>query len=237
MVITTQLTKDYYIKAKPLFESVKKYWDKRFVLGCIDFDPTNYDGEYFVVPINKIKSYRKDWPKNRNFYVSMQAGEFAEYIDCEDDEVIICIDADTIMQAELNENFIIDKLKNYDLLSTYGAWPPTDLNSVLNNLKSKSQIANASNYLEFTASILIAKKKFFKELAVKYNETLNDYIPLCEHHALTQWVINWVCTEYSVFYLPPIFQCGSWYEGFGASGKPLKINGQTIIFNHNKFND
>ena len=238
MIITTQVTEDYYPKALLLWESVKKYWPGRFVLGCIGFDPEGYNGEWFRCELSDIKSYRTDWPKNRQGYVSMQNGEFIEWIKCNEDDIIIQIDADAIMQRPMTDkeiNHLKIKAELYDIMSVHSSNPPTNLSDVLINLGGKED-KRWTLEREFTASFLIAKPKMFRSLMGEYIYQFDSMTRLTNHHAGTQWLTNICCTLGSVYILDPIFQCASWYNTFDTTVEDgvLKYKGETVLFNHTK---
>lgn len=238
MILTSQMTHDYYLKAQPLLESVKKYWHDRFVLGCIGFNPEGYTGEWFRVEREDIPSYRPDYPKNRPSFVTMQNGDFAKYIDCPDDEVIICVDADTVMQrclTTLEVNYIYEGMKQHVLLTVYPNEPAQELYIAIANIGGKKYAIHGK---EFTTSFLIARKRTFTRLAERYNELFPLLPFITEHHAGNQWLLSLICRDEPVLIMLPKYQCASWYSGFSTTVENgiLKVNGETVIFNHTKFN-
>lgn len=249
MILTTQMTEDYYLKAQSLLQSVKQFWHDRFVLGCIGFTPTNFTGEWFRVEHNDIPSYHPYYPVNRRGFVTMQNGDFAKYIDCADDEVIICVDADTIMQREFKKQdftYINSKLKSNVLISVYPNNPPQSIMTVSHNLGCKWQ--DAANILqpvryagyvnEFTTSFMISTKHWYTKLASEYNALFDKLPLLTDHHAGNQWLFNIVCAAYRTEVMPAKYQCASWYTGFDTTVEDglLKVDGEIVIFNHTKFN-
>lgn len=249
MIITTQVTYDYYEKAKPLFDSIKKYWKGRFVLGCIDFIPEDNSIESFTVSRHQIKSYRESYPKNRSNFITMQNGEFAKYIHCLDDEIILCIDADTIMQREFTADELMNigyLLESNDILSVSHSNPRLTLKQVIINLGLKMNAGelnlaygkNWDNLYEFTTSFLIAKKKTFLELERDYLAYFDRLMLTTDHHAGNQWLLNYICKDYKTAVLQPAYQCASWYDKFNTETKEglLYVNNELTIFNHTKFN-
>lgn len=203
-------------------DSIYKYW------GTKGFWPIFIAG--------KPESFRTDWPKNRSYYASMQAGEFVDFIDCPEDEIIICIDADTIMQRSFTKEEISTikaRLKHNDILSVYGAYPPNTMLQVLKNIGYKdidiSHFSDRHEWLgfpEFTASFMMAKKSIFRKLRDLYLVNFDEMTKITGHHAGTQWLINWVCyNHFKVGILPAKFQCGEWYDGADM---------MDVIFNHTK---
>ena len=242
-IITTQITEDYYLRTKPLFDSIKRYWKGRFVIGFIDFLPKDYDGEYYLMQKENIFTYRSDYPKNRNSFVCPQGGEFIEYLNCLDDDVIMQIDADTIMQRELDENELLNLIPiDNEIISVYSANPQMSLYQVSKNLNfiNPEQFKHLENVLEFTGSILIANKKTFMILRDKIIEQWDEFIKLNSHHAGIQWLISKISREnFKIKILNNIYQCGIWYQTFNTSihNHKLYIDNNIVIFNHTQFND
>lgn len=243
-VITSQMTEDYFEMSKPLFETVKKYWKGRFIIGCIDFEPKNYDGEYYLMKRSEIKSFRTDFPSNRINYVCPQAGEFIDLIpNINDKTIIIQIDSDTIMQRpftdeELEKIWVNDN----ELLSVYNSNPPVNLFEVCKNLSFKTldKYKNLNKFYEFTASMIIANKKTFKNLRDHYVNSMNELASVCQHHAGGQWLINKIAYEnFDVKIIDSTFQCGSWYMTFNTKviDNLLYLNDKMVIFNHTKYLD
>jgi len=242
-IITTQVTENYYEKTKPLFKSVNKYWKGRFVVGFIDFIPTDYVGEYYLMRRKDIATYRTDYPKNREDFVCPQGGEFIDYLNCNDDDVILQIDADTIMQREMTA----DELSNLipeegEMVSLYCANPPLSLYKVTQNLgfKNPEDYKYLEKYNEFTGSILIANKKTFIKLRDLIISEWEDMIKVNSHHAGIQWLISKVTHEnLKIRILNNIYQCGNWYQYFNTSvyNYKLYLDGKVVVFNHTQFND
>lgn len=242
-IITTQITEDYYEKSKPFFNSVKKYWTGRFVVGFIDFHPKDYVGEYFLMEKKDIYTYRKDYPKNRASFVCPQGGEFIDYLICEDDDVIIELDSDTIMQREITESELLEMIpKENEIVSVYCANPPLSLYKVTQNLKftNPEDFKNLENLNEFTGSILIANKKTFIKLRDYVISGWDEMIKVNGHHAGIQWLISKVSHEHlNIRILNNVYQCGNWYQYFNTTIRNYKLylNDDIVIFNHTQFND
>ncbi len=225
MVITFFWTLSYSEKAELLSDSLDKHWldtDKHTSFGCLYFK-------------ERLKSYRENWPENRQGYSCPQAGEFADWWDWSENEILCNIDADTIMQRPFRREELAQikaRLKHNDILSVYGAYPPTNLLGVLKNIGRKD--ADLSEFPgtdwmskpEFTASFMIARKSTFRKLRDEYLKLFDAMTKITGHHAGTQWLINYVCYKhFKVGILPPKFQCGEWYDGADMTD---------VIFNHTK---
>lgn len=242
-IITTQVTENYYQRTKPFINSVRKYWNGRFVIGFIDFMPNDYVGEYYLMNKKDIYTYSTEYPKNRSNFVCPQGGEFIDYLDCEEDDVIIQVDADTIMQREMTEGELLNLIPQEDeILSVYCAKPSISLYDVTKNLDftRPRDYLYLNKYHEFTGSILIANKKTFTKLRDYVIAEWNDMIRVNSHHAGIQWLISKVTHEnLKIRILDNIYQCGSWYYTFNTSihNYKLYLDNNIVVFNHTQFND
>lgn len=242
-IITTQITSDYYQKTKPLFNSLNKYWKNRFVVGFIDFFPDDYVGEYYLMKKADIYTYSSEYPKNRSSFVCPQGGEFIDYLNCSDDDVIIQIDADTIMQREITDDELLDLIpEENEIISVYCANPPQNLYQVAKNLNfiNSEQFEYLKKLNEFTGSILIGNKKTFGKLRDLIILQWNDFIKINSHHAGIQWLISKITHEnLKLKLLKNKYQCGAWYLFFNTTIRDHKLylDDNVVIFNHTQFND
>ena len=242
-IITTQITEDYYVKSKPLFDSIKKYWDGRFVVGFIDFLPNDYVGEHYLMEKKDIYTYRLNYPKNRKSFVCPQGGEFIDYLDCDDNDIIIEIDADTIIQRAITETELLELIPDEnEIISVYCANPQLTLYDVARNLKflNLENYEKFKNLKEFTGSILIANRRTFVKLRDLIISEWDEFIKINTHHAGIQWLISKASHEnFKIKILNNIFQCGIWYQTFNTSirNHKLYIDDNVVIFNHTQFND
>lgn len=240
-IITAQITESYYRKCGDFFNSIKENWDGRFVVGFVDFIPTDYNGEYYIMERKKIDTYRVNYPSNRIDYVCPQGGEFIPYINCTNDDVIIQIDADTIMQRKFTNEELLNIIpKENEFISVYGANPPNNLYQVTKNLKfiNSDKYKHLENVLEFTPSFLVAKKTSFLNLRNEIINIWDDFIKINSHHAGIQWVISKIVNEkFKIKIVDSKYQCAEWYIDFKCRkhNNQLYINNELVIFNHNKF--
>lgn len=244
MIITTQYTPEYAGKAAALSASLDQHWS----------------GARALVEVGNranVATFRKDWPRNRANYCCPQAGEFVDWIECPEDEIIICVDADTVMMRPFTPDElyrIARQLESSDVLAVLNAYPPSTLRQVLygypgTELRDGKQKPRTTlgctvpfneacdlfpafekwqGEPEFTASFLVARKRDFRRLATHYVRLFDNMTRLTGHHAGGQWLVNYVCREYlAVAILPPVYQCAPWYGG----GAPHMHN---VIFHHTK---
>lgn len=242
-IITIQITADYYEKTKPLFNSINKYWKGRFVVGFIDFFPSDYHGEYYQMEKKNIYTYRIDYPKNRENFVCPQGGEFIDFLNCNDDDVIIQIDADTIMQREITNDELINLIPNEnEIISVYCANPPQSLYQVAKNLDfiNFEDFKYLEKFDEFAASILVGNKKTFMKLRDLIISEWDEMVKVNIHHAGIQWLISKVTHEnLKLKLVDNVYQCGNWYIKFNTSvfNYKLYLDDKIVIFNHTQFYD
>ena len=248
-ILTTQVTKDYYERARPLFESVFEHWPHRFLIGCIGFVPDDYtpDTHYFV-SIKNVATYRNDYPRNRDDFVCMQGGEFIDYLNCDDDDLVIEIDADNIMQRP----FTADELaaivpERNQIIATYPANPPQSLHTVWKNLRFKMNrsytdlLYGVNDRPEFCGAFLVARATTWRRLrgfVVNYFDTMVA-ANARGHHAGIQLLISAIAwRHFNVRVVGNHYQVGQWYKRFNTSVEDdkLLLDGEVVIFNHNKFN-
>lgn len=255
IILTTQLTYNYYEKTKPLFDCIKHNWHDwhgLFYPIFIGFK-SGYVGYPFYADIKNVKTYRKDYPLNRKNYVCLQAGEFLDFIPnrlIDDDDVIIQIDSDVIMQRPFTKEELSNIIpEENQIISVLSSNPPPTLEKVsdyacfhkkLGPLAMKNIWGNDwQDKTEFTGSILIARKSTFKKLRDYYVSGFDDLTKTFDHHAAGQWFINYLgYKHFDVRIIDSIYQCADWYQTFNTSEKngKLTINDKTVIFNHTKYN-
>ncbi len=237
MILTTQLTRDYYSKAQPLIQSVKRYWPGAFKIGAIGF----HLHDAYHIPIDKVRTYRNNYPSNRPFFVTTQGGEFLDFMDVPDDEVIMCIDADCVMQRAFTEEEIKEFTPEIgQIIVTYPRKPPQALLEVSANLKFKhtDKFPDLDNF-EFCGAFLVARADTFRRLADHVADRFDDLVEVNSHHAGIQFLISYVGYRYfDIKIVSNIYQVGDWYledYNFSHDGKKLLLDGECVVFNHTKF--
>lgn len=242
-IITTQITESYYERSKSLFNSLNQHWKDRFVVGFIDFVPADYRGEYYLMKREDIGTYRTDYPKNRTDFVCPQSGEFIDYLDCTDDDVIIQIDADSIIQREITDAELLTLIpKENEFITVYGANPPNNMYVVTQNLGfvDPEQFKYLEDLPEITPSFIVGKKKTFSDLRDVILSEWEKFIKINSHHAGIQWITSKLIHEkFKLKVVDNTFQCGDWYLSFNLSvrNNRLYLNDDMVLFNHTKFND
>jgi len=241
---------NYFNKATELWKSLKELPHKKQIL-CVGFDKQLEGFETARCELKNLKSYRNGFPSNRDFYVCCEGGEFLDYFDYSDDDVIVHIDADMIVQRDFNENElrILSELKFGDVLGNINTNPYTHLREEYWKLKPKKGLLytqrmfpNFWNEPIFCAGVVVCTAKTYKE--VIYNHYLSNIelmISLFDHHAAGQWLMNYICNDRGmVYFMDNDFHNGDWFINMGTStfkGKLYDEKNRLVMFNHTKFDE
>lgn len=259
--IILAMDQNYWNKAHDygLWKSLaKNVPDRNFgvKLIAIGFDvPENsklfsrYNWGWQRVELEDMPTYRKDWPKNRPFFVCAEGGDFYKYMKIPDTQTLIHMDADMVMQREfttLEYNQILD-LRVGEVGSTLASVPSMTLESEAKRLNPQAPLEDIKkdfpNHWDkplFCSGMIVAK-------GITYRRIIKDhYIPLMpkiqkyfDHHAAGQWLMNWVVYEHGSFVnLHHTFSHADWFIGSKKEEKDNKLlyNGDIVLFNHHKFN-
>lgn len=224
MILATSITPAYLEKSKPFFDSVNKYFDGKKICFTIGFK-TDIEGWETVEAEPECK-----WtPENRKDYGCLQHGEFIKHYPFLDSDQVLFCDSDMILQREFKTNF---KLEGFIVSDC--SFPAQTLQEASENLGKKY----SGQGKEFCTCWMLATAKDWKELFNKVRANygfLNDYT----HHAAWQLLINRIANKaFNVFRIDPVFCTADWYKGSEAVYEEgiLKVKGETVFFNHHKFN-
>lgn len=237
---------NYFQKATELWKSLR---DKPYQVHvmCIGFSfPSEWIGENFVckrVELEEMKSYRPNFPDNRPFYVCPEGGDFLDFFDYDDDDIIISLDADMIMQRDFTktEIKILENLQHYEVAGTLSANPPVTFAQEWKNVKAKGDCPDYAIEDEniICAGMIITTAKTYRELIYSlYIKHLDEWMESIRHHALGQLLINCI-VHYNaeMVYLNQEMCDAFWYTGTPTSIKDKKLysGGKLVLFNHTKF--
>ena len=237
--IVLAMNKEYLHKGgNVLIDSLKKYHTGRICFLQIDFYESILGVECQSAKLTDIHSFRKDFPKNRPFYICAESGDFLDYFDFDEDEYILHIDADMILQREIvwPDGFDFKKI----LVTRNGYRTLNDEAKILN---PKAEISEQGDC--YIAALIGATYSDYKEIRKRHNELIYKYQDIFGHHATGQWVISLVIRDMDkhVLDVADPFHSACWYETMPSrhviKNKELYVSGlydhQKVIFNHTKF--
>jgi hypothetical protein len=246
--IVVACTKDYYNKAYLLWESLKNLPYKKQIL-CIGFDVELEGFETKRCELKDLKSYRSNFPKNRDFYVCAEGGEFLDYFEYKDTDVIVHIDADMIVQRDFNEKelYFINKLKFGEVLGSGGSVPETSMREEYWKLRGKQGLIKTRDTFPnhwdkpmFCAGVVLCTAETYRKvIRDNYLSSINKMVAHFDHHAAGQWLMNYFVHEYGKYIeMNGEFHNADWFIDTGGvvKNKKLYFKNQLVMFNHTKFN-
>lgn len=234
MIVTTQITKDYYDKCKDFIASLDANYPN-YAIGCIDF--TIPDCNFYTIKSDNLL-YNGYSCSTRSKYVCLQHGEFMDWLNVSDDEVILNIDADVIIQDKLPEL----KPKDGELLVTRCAYPSAKLYEVVKNKRLKANYDKLSSiynlqYDEFSAAVICATAKTWKDF-YKIFKSRFEHVKLIDHHAAGMFIMNCIAYEFfDVTFLDDSFHNATWFNGTKTHFKDgwLMLEEEKVKIIHTKF--
>lgn len=263
LALVLAMDEEYFKKAclNNTFKSIKANWPYRVCVLTIGFDINDRDygfqdgWEFAHCALKDLFSYRTDWPKNRPFYVCAEGGEFLNYFEFEDDEIIVHIDADMVMQRRLSAqeiNELVQATKGNQVASTFNSYPIGTLDE--ERVKIGGKEFSLYDQPVFNCGLICCRAQTYEILCRWFNQFFEDVISKHSHHATGQYLINWITHIKLKFHpLPGYFSCGAWFHNQGEitiqhgsqNGNPKTIDvseggllyfqNEIVIFNHNKF--
>jgi len=198
---------------------------------------------------NVSSKYYDGWPENRQNFVSLQTGEFVEYIECDDDDVVIFCDYDITMQKPLT-NAHIEMFSSIDentFLLEYDHFPPImclhDYCLMFKPICGDQKIfelfpENMKSLHVYNAGVIVAKfgawKKLWKNVSNVYCNISNF-----RHHGAIQFLLNH-CMQIDglrIQNLPFDIHNAFWFNGTKSyeKNRKLHIDGIPVVFSHHKF--
>lgn len=214
MIITTQITEDYYNKCGDFFDSLICNYDKSKVkIGCVDFIPKDCPFETYFIPSEKTL-YHNYKCSSRKKYISLQHGEFMDYIG-DVSEPILNIDADVILQDKIGEL----NPKENELLVTDCAFPSFKLIDVAKRPQLKCKDIPKLSFiydlerLEFSAAFICATPSTWKYMNLMFKGNFEN-VKLIDHHAGGMFLINCIANKFfDVTRLPSYYHNADWFFG------------------------
>jgi hypothetical protein len=202
---------------------------------------TDYDNIISVnVDYKKCRFSSRNNLTNRKNYVCLESGEFINFYDFNDDDVLILTDYDIVMQRLFNDNEIeiLNNLPNDKFALNLDCYDGSTLhnlnylgiNNFLNDVDPSWKIYNAG----VQAAKISAWKILFNEWV-----KLSDYIfEKCTHHAAGQLLFNYIVQKNNMVYeMPASFHNANWFNGSLSNIKNgrLVIKDNIVLFNHHKW--
>lgn len=232
------------------------YFNTKHQLWCESIVKNNNIGENimfqvgFKTPLTKINSVNVDYQEcrfstrnnlsNRKNYICLESGEFINFYNFNDDDVLILTDYDVVMQRPFHDNEI-EILNNFPN-DKFGLNLDSYNDNTLHNINYLG-INNFFNDVDpkwriYNAGVQVAKISTWKTL---YNEwsKLSDYVfKNCTHHAAGQLLFNYIVQKNNMVYEMPLsFHNAHWFDDTPSNIKNSKlfVGDDIVLFNHHKW--
>ena len=238
MIITTQVTEDYYNKCNDLFDSLKANFDGKVKIGCIGFKPINCPFDWYYIPPTGL-IYDNYTCLTRKKYVCLQHGEFIKYMNIVNDEPILNIDADVIIQSKLEhlypkDNQILVSQCTFPIRTLLESSTNPRLKANTNRLKELYDLSNN----EFSAAVICATPQSWDKYNLAFKDNFHN-LKLLDHHAAGMFIMN--CIAYSNFEVT--FMDNQWHNADWFIGSPVYLKDGWLYYEdkkvqiiHTKFN-
>jgi hypothetical protein len=252
--LATNCDKDFYnTKPDRIIKSLLEYKSENMEIMFfqIDFDE-KIDGIINVnVPLEKIKESKRFDIENRPWFVCLETGEFVNFYNFNDDDILILLDYDIIQQRYFNDYEInlVNNIKDGEFYLTKNSFTDdrnshSEMNILcidmsLNEDKEPFEIYNTGCQI---AKISTWKKmyEFYKKIHLKWEEK-------CKHHATGQLIFNYIAYENDMIKeLHPSFHSSWGFHGLKHFTRNKKFyvhtdgnmdNGLLVLFNHHVWNN
>lgn len=234
---------DVYFNTKKgnWIESVLKYkkmYDcKIFLISKQAISVPNID----VVLINPADILYSKHPnlKNRTNYMCLESGEFVNFFNFKDTDVVTLCDWDVTMQREMTHDEIklVENLDSNTFAMNKDSYPHSYLNSYLNFNTIFNDIDN--KWIIYNAGVQTAKISAWKLLFSYWKEYYSKVFEQCTHHATGQGLFNYIIQKHNmVKEMPVTYHNAHWFNGTPAhiNNGQLYVGSELVLFNHHKFN-
>jgi hypothetical protein len=178
--------------------------------------------------------------KNRPNFVCLESGEFINFYNFKDDDIVTLCDWDITMQRAMTENEIniINNLNPQHFAMNrdyYPNWPGglhkyLDLNTIFDDIDP--------NWIIYNTGIQTAKVSAWKSLFNYWKEYYDKTFSKLTHHAAGQALFNYIINKHDMLTeMPPTYHNAHWFPGSPVNFKENKlwVNNEPVLFNHHKF--
>ena len=243
--IATNVNKTYF-ETKPgnWIQSVNKYKadNQCCMTMTIGFEASFIENSLYI-PFEDIQYSKHPNLKNRPEFVCLESGEFINFYNFNDDDVVILCDWDVTMQRAFTQDEL-DLILNIEpdkFLMNRGHYPANYLyNDQLNYLNIGNIFNDIDpNWIVYNTGIQVAKVSAWKKLFEYWKIYYNDMFTKCTHHAAGQALFNYIVQKHDMIIEAPLtFHNADWFTGTPSVIKnyQLFVNNDLVLFNHHKFN-
>lgn len=177
--------------------------------------------------------------RTRSNYMCLESGEFVNFFNFKDTDVVTLCDWDVTMQREMTD-FETQLIENLDS-NTFGMNKDNYLQSYLNTYLNFNTIFNDidNKWIVYNAGVQTAKISAWKLLFSYWKKYYDTVFEQCTHHAAGQGLFNYIIQKHNmVKEMPLTYHNAHWFKGTPAlvNNEQLYVNLELVLFNHHKFN-
>jgi hypothetical protein len=234
--------KFYRQKPNNVLESLLKHKKYEIMFFQIGFDETIEGVINVPIPIYKIKHSLRNDTTNRQNFVCLESGEFVNFYDFNDDDVLILIDYDIIQQRNFNNDEIslIENIKDGDFYLTRNKFTDDVTDSCVEFdivCIDKTIMEDKEPFRVYNTGCQIANIKTWKKLYQEWIKIYKEWEEKCKHHATGQLTINYILhKEHMIKELSPSFHSAWFMHGLRHYTLNNKFyitdNNKMVLFNH-----
>jgi hypothetical protein len=235
IILATAITENYLLKAKPYFDSIKKYsnFDKNIVIS-LDFHLQDQNVESYFLSSNEIT--------NKNNNNCIQHGEFLKsniFNQFHDSDYVCFTDSDMLMQRPLTYEEVhkICLLENNDVFVQHNKGAEDNLYDEFLRLTPNIVLDKSFKKLScYNTGIILCNKATWRRLNKLYNMIYPLFSHAANHYALQQWLLSYIINVF----MNPIIMNYSFHThhhygrvpGDYINNNQLYINGHIVLFAH-----
>lgn len=250
LYIATNIDSIYYHKKHDDWvKSVNKYkpHDAVTLMFQMGFEQSIPDIETVSIPYENIKYSRHTNLKNRPNFVCLESGEFVNFKNFNDNDVLILCDWDVTMQREFTnvELELIDNLGEFEFGMNLDNYVGATLHSTQYKNLSKGYLGIlnifndvSSSWQIYNTGIQAAKISAWRNLCAIWQELCDEVYMKCDHHAAGQMLFNYIANKHSLIKeMPLTFHNAHWFTGTPTTvkGNKLHVGEDLVLFNHHKW--
>lgn len=197
------------------------------------------------IPVDVKNSTYSKHPtvKNRSNYICLESGEFVQFMDCQDDDIVILSDFDVVLQRQFweEEKNLLNDLGEFE----FGLTPDNYVNSTLGNASADGYLGIRKifddvqdNWMVYNAGIQVARISAWKKLFEEWKPLIGLVHSKCSHHAAGQMLFNYIVNKNGmVKRFPDTFHNASWFDNTPSYYKndQLYVGEDLVLFNHHKW--
>lgn len=247
----TAITENYVEKAIPFFDSLKKYFTKKYHVFCVDFEIKNELRKKYedIIEFLKIDSFGF---KAINCNFCLQDGSFLSheiFKDFDSEDIIVFTDSDMILQREItNDEFaLFENIKELDFTFNYNKtkedmlveeglrlWPKQNKEYLIQSFPDYEK------YNLFGTAFMGMQFKTYKHIYNLYVYYYPKIVLIFGHYARQQWLISYIYNELGLnpILVPYEFHSHGCYpltkdHKIDKLNKVLKYKNNMVAFRHN----